>query len=79
MGFQGYPELSIQYQGNSKDTAEYVAVSFVAEEGASPMEERFQSNTDAREDEAIQSAIVKMIERSQAKTVRQAEAIEIIK
>jgi hypothetical protein len=69
MGFQGYPEISIIYVGPSKDLAVEVIVRFVAEEGADPMEQNFQSQSDAREDEAIQSAIVKMIERSEAKTV----------
>jgi len=71
MGFQGYPEISISYFGDTADIAEQVSVLFVAEEGAAPMEERFQSKTDAREDEVIQSAIVKMIERSDAKTIKQ--------
>lgn len=78
MGFQGYPEISIAYSGRSKDLAEGVMVTFVAEEGANPMEEKFQSKSDAREDEVIQSAIVKMIERSEAKTVKVAEAIELV-
>ena len=69
MGFQGYPEIRITYVGPSKDLAVEVIVSFVAEEGAEPMEQKFQSKSDAREDEAIQSAIVKMIERSEANTV----------
>jgi len=78
MGFQGYPEISISYFGHANDTAEQVAISFVAEEGAAPMEERFQSKSDAREDEVIQSAIVKMIERSEAKTVKQTEGVAVI-
>ena len=78
MGFQGYPEISIAYSGSSKDLAEGVSVTFVAEEGANPMQEKFQSKSDAREDEVIQSAIVKMIERSEAKTVKVAEAIELM-
>lgn len=69
MGFQGYPEISIVYTGASKNLADQVIVEFVAEEGADPMEQKFQSQSDAREDEAIQSALVKMIERSEAKTV----------
>ena len=69
MGFQGYPEISIVYIGSSKNLADQVIVEFVAEEGADPMEQTFQSQSDAREDEAIQSALVKMIERSEAKTV----------
>jgi len=79
MGFQGYPEISISYFGSTADIAEQVTVSFVAEEGATPMEERFQSKSDAREDQVIQSAIVKIIERSEAKTVKQAENVGVVK
>jgi hypothetical protein len=79
MGFQGYPEISISYFCGATDIAEQVAVSFIAEEGATPMEERFQSKSDAREDEVIQSAIVKMIERSEAKTIRQSEGLKVVK
>ncbi len=68
MGFQGYPEISISYSDES-GAGSTVTVTFVAEEGAEPMEQRFQSKDNAREDEFIQSAIVKMIERSEAKTV----------
>lgn len=75
MGFKGYPEISISYTGSSADVAEEVVVTFIAEEGSSPMEERFKSKSDAREDEVIQSAIVKMIERAEAKTVTLAEDI----
>lgn len=78
MGFQGFPEISISYFGGSSDRAEQVAVLFIAEEGADPMEERFQSKSDAREDEVIQSAIVKMIERSETKTVKQSESVTVI-
>ena len=62
---------------DSKDLADEVIVKFVAEEGAEPMEQKFQSQSDAREDEAIQSAIVKMIERSEAKTVISSVDIEL--
>jgi len=77
MGFQGYPEISISYLGCSKDLADEVVVRFVAEEGSEAMEEKFQSKSDVREDEVIQSAIVKMIERSEAKTVKLSEGVEI--
>jgi len=79
MGFQGYPEISISYFGSTTDIAEQVAVSFVAEEGAAPMEEHFHSKFDAREDQVIQSAIVKMIERSEAITIKQTEGVEVVK
>ncbi len=77
MGFKGYPEISISYAGSNSDSAEEVVIIFIEKEGSSPMEERFKSKSDAREDEVIQSAIVKMIERSEAKTVTQAEEISI--
>ena len=77
MGFQGYPEISIAYFGSNVDRAEKVTITFTLEEGATPMEESFQSKTDAREDEVIQSAIVKMIERSQAKTVKQIDGVKV--
>lgn len=77
MGFQGYPELSISYFGSTPDVAEQVLILFVPEEGATPMQERLLSKMDAREDEVIQSAIVKMIERSEAKTIRQDQIVSV--
>lgn len=77
MGFQGYPKISIAYLGNSKESADEVVVTFVADEDSEPMEERFQTTTDAREDEVIQSAIVKMIERSEVKTVSLVADLEL--
>jgi len=79
MGFQGFPEITLSYSGETSDIANQVIVAFVSEEGAAPMEERFASKLDAREDEVIQSAIVKMIERSGANTVKQSEGIDILK
>jgi hypothetical protein len=77
MGFQGYPKISISYHGKSPGIANEVVVEFILEEGADVQTERFSSKLDAREDETIQSALVKMIERSEAKTVLQAEEVFI--
>jgi hypothetical protein len=77
MGFQGYPQISISYFGTSTSRAEEVLVKLVMEEGAEPMAESFKSKLDVREDEVIQSALVKMIERSEAKTVNVFENIEL--
>lgn len=77
MGFQGYPSITISYLGNSNDQADEVVLTFLLEEGAESMEETFKSQLDAREDEAIQSAIVKMIERSEAKTVVLSDGITL--
>ena len=78
MWFQGYPEISIAYLGCSSDRADEVILTFVADKGVQAMEETFKSELDAREDEAIQSAIVKMIERSEAKTVVLIEGVKSI-
>ena len=78
MGFQGYPKISISYTGPDADTAKSVVILFVLEEGSESMEERFQSGSDAREDDVIQSSIVKIIERSGAKTIEIAPDIKVI-
>ena len=77
MGFQGYPHISLTYVGKTTDHADEVVVEFLLEEGAETQTERFSSKIDAREDEVIQSALVKMIERSEAKTVSQANGVSI--
>jgi hypothetical protein len=78
MGFQGYPKISLTYYGKTANCADEVMVEFVLEEGADTQVEKFSSKTDAREDEVIQSALVKMIERSEAKTVIQSGNVLII-
>ena len=77
MGFQGYPEITIAYEGASKESANEVVVTFVPDEAVEPMEQRFSGKTDVREDEVIQSAIVKIIERSEVKTVKLVEGLSI--
>ncbi|EIK43093.1 hypothetical protein O59_004197 [Cellvibrio sp. BR] len=78
MGFQGYPKISLTYYGKTTSHADEVVIEFVLEEGADTQVERFSSKIDAREDEVIQSAIVKMIERSEAKTVVQVDGVLIV-
>lgn len=78
MGFQGFPTISLSYYGKTTSHADEVVVEFVLEEGADTQVERFSSKIDAREDEVIQSAIVKMIERSEAKTVVQVDGVLIV-
>ena len=78
MGFQGYPSISLAYYGKTTSIASEVVIQFSIEEGAEIQEERFSSKVDVREDEVIQSAIVKMIERSDAKTVSQIEGVFIV-
>ena len=78
MGFQGYPKISLTYHGKTISYANEVVVEFVLEEGAEIQTERFSSKIDAREDETIQSALVKMIERSEAKTVELTEGVSVV-
>lgn len=78
MGSQGYPHISLAYYGKTADLASEVLIQFVFEEGAESQQERLTSKGDAREDEVIQSAIVKMIERSDAKTVSQIDGVSIV-
>lgn len=75
MGFQGYPKISLAYFGKTSNFANEVVIEFILEEGAEKQVQRFSSKGDARDDETIQSAIVKMIERSEANTVLLADGV----
>jgi len=77
-GFHGYPLISLAYFGKSADIASEVVISFVMEEGDAPQEQKFNCVSDAREDETIQSTLVKIIERADAATVTEAEGVSII-
>lgn len=77
-GFRGYPQISLAYFGAIKELATEVVVSFVLEEGAEAQEEKFSSDSDVREDETIQSVLVKIIERADAKSVIQVEGVAVL-
>lgn len=74
-GFQGYPVITIEYYGPNDKRATKVAIRFVEEENSEPQTECFRTDGDIREDATIQSAIIKLIERSAAKTVSVADGI----
>lgn len=78
-GFQGYPKISIAYFGESVNCATEVVVGFVLEEGAAAQEQKFLSKSDARKDETIQTTLLKVIERADAKTVLEVAGVSIIK
>lgn len=78
-GFLGYPQISLAYFGNSVDCATEVVVGFILEEGAETLEEKFLSSGDARQDETIQTTLLKVIERTHAKTVIEIAGVGIIK
>jgi len=78
-GFQGYPQISLAYFGESADCASEVVIGFILEEGSAPQEQKFSSKTDARTDETIQTTLLKVIERANAQTVIEIEGVSIIK
>jgi hypothetical protein len=78
-GFQGYPQISLSYFGQSTAHATEVIVGFVLEEGAEVQEEKFSSEGDVKKDETIQTTLVKIIERANAQTVIETPGISIIK
>ena len=77
-GFQGYPQISLAYFGETTNYATEVVVGFISEEGAAAQEQKFTSKSDARKDETIQTTLLKVIERAGAKTVLEAEGVSII-
>jgi hypothetical protein len=77
-GFKGYPLISIAYFGEDEQLATEVVMSFTLEEGAQAQEERFVSKTDAREDEVIQTTLIKVIDRANACTVLEVEGTSTI-
>ncbi|MCM0613817.1 hypothetical protein KFJ24_15125 [Marinobacter sediminum] len=76
-GFNGYPQISLEYFGNTPETATEVVISFTMEANAEPQKQTFVSKSDIREDETIQSTLVKIIERADAKTVTEIEGVSI--
>ena len=78
-GFQGYPQISVTYFGETTSHATEVVIGFISEKGAATQEQRFTSKSDARKDETIQTTLLKIIERADAKTVLEAEGFSISK
>jgi len=76
-GFDGYPMLTLAYFGATADCATEVEVSFLADTTTEPQMQKFSSGTDVREDETIQSVLVKIIERAEPKTVSEVAGVTI--
>lgn len=74
-GFQGYPQITIEYFGQSELDATEVVLGYIAEEGELAQEQKFVSKGDARQDETIQTTLLKVIERAGAKTVSETEGV----
>jgi hypothetical protein len=77
-GFHGYPMISIQYFGPTAELATRVEVGFIEQENAEPMLETFNSETDIRQDETVQTTIIKIIDRVDAKTVTLDDAVKLL-
>ena len=78
-GFRGYPQISLSYFGKSVDCATEVVIGFISEEGAAVQEQKFSCTDDVRKDETIQTTLLKVIERADAKTVLEVAGVSIIK
>jgi hypothetical protein len=76
-GFQGYPQISLAYFGESTDYATEVVIGYTADEGGAVQEQKFSSKGDVRKDETIQTTLLKIIERADAKTVIEIVGISI--
>ncbi|PVU64845.1 hypothetical protein C9E85_16085 [Plesiomonas shigelloides] len=76
-GFKGYPQVSLEYFGKTTNLATEVVITFVPEENAEPQIQRFTSDKDVREDEAIQSVLLKIIERAEAATVLESREVSV--
>jgi hypothetical protein len=77
-GFNGYPQVSLEYFGQTCGIATEVVISFIMDEDAEPQEQKFVSKTNVREDEAIQSIMLKIIERAEANTVTEVEGTSLL-
>lgn len=75
-GFQGYPVISIVYYGPNEALATKVVVGFTEEDNAQMMTETFSTQADIREDTAVQTTIIKIIDRSGAKSVTMDERVQ---
>ncbi|WP_217521215.1 hypothetical protein [Vibrio metschnikovii] len=78
-GFKGYPQISLEYFGKTTDSdfATEVVITFLSEENAEPQIQRFTSDKDVREDESIQSVLLKIIERAEAATVLESREVSV--
>ena len=74
-GFQGYPMVTITYYGENESMATEVVVGFIQEEGSAALEEKFVTVGDTREDITVQTTIIKIIDRVEAKSVSLNEGV----
>ncbi|MBW2941159.1 hypothetical protein [Zhongshania aquimaris] len=78
-GFHGYPSITLEYFGATPAMASELVISFITEEGAEPQIQKFVCDQDAREDETIQTTLVKIIERAEVVSLTEVSGVSIIK
>lgn len=76
-GFKGYPLILIEYFGKTQDCATEVVITLTLQENEDPQTQKFSSKNNAREDETIQSVLVKTIELTNANTVTEIEGVSL--
>ena len=77
-GINGYPKISLAYFGKTATMATEVVISFTLDATSTPQTQKFVSLNDVREDETIQSTLVKIIERANPSTVTEVNGVSII-
>jgi|VirMetMinimDraft_7_1064189.scaffolds.fasta_scaffold22844_2 O-acetylhomoserine/O-acetylserine sulfhydrylase-like pyridoxal-dependent enzyme len=77
-GDHGYPLIEIQYFGTNSALASKVEISFTPEQDAQSFTESFTTKTDIRFDETIQTTLLKIIDRAEAKTVVVKEEVLVL-
>lgn len=77
-GDHGYPLVSLEYFGKTAGCASEVVVSFTLEQGGERQEQTFKSESNTREDETVQSILVKIIERANAATVKEVAGVSLL-
>ncbi|NVK55329.1 MAG: hypothetical protein HWE26_06925 [Alteromonadaceae bacterium] len=76
-GFNGYPLIAIEYFGGGPGLATKVVIQFILEEGSEPQAQQFTSEKDVRNDEAIQTVLLKIIERADANSVTEKQGVSV--
>ncbi|MDR9828096.1 hypothetical protein RCJ22_21120 [Vibrio sp. FNV 38] len=74
-GFNGYPKITLAYYGPTKDCATEVAIQFTLSENDAAQEQRFSCDSEIRNDELIQTTLLKIIERADANSVIEVEGV----
>ncbi|MEZ8859895.1 hypothetical protein [Vibrio sp. 10N.247.311.51] len=77
-GDHGYPKITLAYYGTTKDLATEVAVQFMLSEGDGVQEERFSCETEIRDNELVQTTLLKIIERANVNAVIEVEGVAVL-